>query len=416
MRATGEDGPARRGAGGSSPWRAAGLALGCLAAVAATAVVFLSDDPTILRIAVVSVAWACLLAAFATARPADDDGAAARSEADLRAAHRREVAEVRDAERERTDRVRRDSEDAMRRELDALRGELAGLREGLSGLGALRQEVAAVGALSGELRGELAELTGLRADVGRLRAELTGQLSGEMRVERVVMHAQSVRTGPGREALEPATSAWSADVARELTGAWPAAPAPATVAAPASRPEPRPEPVAAPVPSPVAARSRPAVPVPPPARPAAGSPREWLAARGMLDDRPAVPPAAVPPVPLPAAAERVPHRRRTDPPAPAHRAPAPSEQVTVQRPAVHATAAGHGATAAPGVPPVVAPALAPAPSPAPAPVAVVTGGDDPGAARLAQILAESGVRPGGRRRRYREDDAGEDVLARVLGR
>ncbi|MGX5657152.1 DUF6779 domain-containing protein, partial [Geodermatophilus nigrescens] len=215
MRSTGEDGPARRGAGGSSPWRVAGLALGCLAAVAATAVVFLSDDPTILRIAVVSVAWACLLAAFATARPAaDDDGAAARSEADLRAAHRREVAEVRDAERERTDRVRRDSEDAMRRELDALRGELAGLREGLSGLGALRQEVAAVGALSGELRGELAELTGLRADVGRLRAELTGQLSGqlsgEMRVERVVMHAQSVRTGPGRETLEPATSAWSA--------------------------------------------------------------------------------------------------------------------------------------------------------------------------------------------------------------
>ncbi|MGY1653134.1 DUF6779 domain-containing protein [Geodermatophilus sp. SYSU D01119] len=440
MRATGEDGSARRGTSGSSPWRAAGLALGCLAAVGATAVVFLSDDPTVLRIAVVSVAWACLLAAFATARPAGDDDTGARAEADLRAAHRRELADVRDSERERTDRVRRDAEDAMRRELDALRGELAGLREGLSGLGALRQEVAAVGALSGELRGELAELTGLRADVGRLRAELTGQLSGqlsgEMRVERVVMHAQSVRTGPGREALEPATSAWSADVARGLSGGWPAAPAPATVAVEASRPEPltelRPEPPAAvrpeprpaarldplpavrpeprpePVPAAVAPRPRPAVPVPPPGRPAAGSPREWLAARGMIDDRPAVPPApvppaAVPPVAVPAApVPPAQHRRRTDPPP--LPAPATYEQATVQRPAVHAAAAGHGATAVPVVPPVVTP------------TPVEPAADDPGAARLAQILAESGVRPGGRRRRYREDDAGEDVLARVLGR
>jgi hypothetical protein len=120
----------------------------------------------------------------------------------------------------------------------------------------------------------------------------------------------------------------------------------------------------------------------------------------MLDERPAVPPAAAPPAAAPPAAGRSPlQRRRTDPPQPAPRVTPTSQQPTVVRPAVHATAAGHaGATASAVATPVPAAA------------------DDPGAARLAQILAESGVRPGGRRRRYREDDAGEDVLARVLGR
>jgi hypothetical protein len=326
-----------------------GLAAGCLAVVGATAVVFLTDDPQLLRIAVVAVAWACLLAAFASARPAPDGpGPGAAREADLRAAHGRELAAARDSERERSERLRRDAEDAMRRELDALRAEVAGLREGLSGLDGLRREVAAVGAL----RGELAGLAGLRADVGRLRAELTdrssaGQLSGEMRVERVVVHAQSVRTAPGREPLEPATASWSAGVARELSENWPAVPAqPATVVAEAVRPEPVPEPRPAPEPVPVAR-------------------------------------------PLPPAGDRAPlGRRRTDPPA-GQRLPAAYGQATVQRPAVHATAAGHA-----GVPG------------APVPAAVVAPGDEAGAARLAQILAESGVTPGGRRRRYRDQADG----------
>ncbi|SNS72405.1 hypothetical protein SAMN04488107_3567 [Geodermatophilus saharensis] len=371
MRTTGE------GNGGPrSSRRVAGLALGCVAAVGATAVVFLSDDPQVLRVAVVAVAWACLLAAFATARPArparDDDrtpGAAgpagtgsavgAQREAELRAAHRRDLDTLRETERRRTEQVRRDAEAAVRRELEALRAEVAGLREGLSGLDALRREVAATGALHAELHAGLAGLGALRADVGRLRAELgdrlAGPLSGEMRVERVVMHAQSVRTGPGREPLEPATAAWSADVARELTGDWPAVPAPpAPVAVPA-----------APEPAPVA-RPLPAVPVPP------------AADRGH------------------------PARRRTDAPAAPH-APATYERPTVQRPAVHTVAAGHaGTTAVPAGPAAGSP-------------------DDPGAARLAEILAESGVRPGGRRRRYRDDGSDDgtpdqDVLARVLGR
>ncbi len=359
MRTTGDDGvPGPAGGRRRRARRVAGLALGCLAAVAATAVVFLSDDPQVLRIAVVAVAWACLLAAFATARPVRDDGEPAAPspgpelrvtharETDLRAAHARELDALRDAERARTEQVRRDAEAAVRRELDALRGELAGLREGLSGLDTLRAEVAAVGALSGDLRGDLAELGALRADLGRLRAELTERLaaplSGEVHLQRVVVHAQSVRTGPGREPLEPATD-WGADVASELTGGWPAGPP--TVAAPTPAPDARP-----------AARPLPAVPVPP------------------------LPPA----------------RRRTDPAA-GPSAPATYERPTVQRPAVHATAADHA-----GPPPV---------HPVPAPP--VPG--DPGAERLAQILAESGVRPGGRRRRYRDEEAGEDVLEWVPG-
>ncbi|MGY1670906.1 DUF6779 domain-containing protein [Geodermatophilus sp. SYSU D00710] len=383
MRTTGEDGGARRAASGAgASRRVAGLALGCLAAVAATAVVFLSEDPQVLRIAVVSVAWACLLAAFATARPArdDDEPAGAADRADLHAAHQRELAAVRDTERERTDRARRDAEAAVRRELDALRGELAGLREGLSGLDDLRREVTAAGALQRELHAGLSGLGALRADVGRLRAELTGQLggplSGEMRVERVVMHAQSVRTGPGLEPLEPATAAWSADVARELSGRWPAVPA-STVAVGVARDEPRPDPwpepplPPPPPPAPVA-RSLPAVPPPPP-RPA-DSPREWLAARGMLDDAPAVP----------APADRAPlGRRRTDLPVDLP-VPVTTERPTVQRPAVHAVAAGHAGAS----------------TPSPGRAADIP--DDPGAARLARILAESGVTPGGRRRRYRE--------------
>ncbi|SFO13278.1 hypothetical protein SAMN05660359_01640 [Geodermatophilus obscurus] len=361
MRGAGDDGRAGRGAGSGSARRVVGLAVGCLAVVGATAVVFLTDDPQLLRIAVVAVAWACLLAAFASARPAPDgSGPGAAREADLRAAHGPELAAARDGERERSERLRRDAEDAMRRELDALRAEVAGLREGLSGLDGLAREVAAIGALHGDLRGELADLAGLRADVGRLRTELTdrstaGQLSGEMRVERVVVHAQSVRTGPGREPLEPATAAWSAGVARELSGNWPAGPAqPAGVVADAARPEPAPELRPAPEPVPVA-RPLPAVP-------------------------------AHPPVP---AADRAPlGRRRSDPPA-GLRLPAAYGQPTVQRPAVHATAAGHA-----GVPA------------APVPAAVGAPDEEAGSARLAQILAESGVTPGGRRRRYRDQADG----------
>ncbi|WP_146220376.1 DUF6779 domain-containing protein [Geodermatophilus normandii] len=378
MRTTGDAaGSAARTTARPSGLRVAGLVAACLLAAAATAVVFLSDDPRVLRVSVVAVAWACLGAAFATGRrpevtapeatgpeatgpeatapettaPAGPDAAAV--EAELRrtfeAELEREAAVHRQAELELELRVRGEAEAAMRRELDGLRSELAGLRRDLTGLDALRTEVAAVGALRADLArlaGLRTELAGLRADVGRLRTELTerhaGDLhhAGEMHVERVVMRTQSVRTG--REPLEPATAAtaqvttqvaaqvgWHADVHREL-GGWPGAPAPATVAVPVVSPDP--EPVAR-------------VLTPPPVPVDAGAPR----------------------------------RRRTDL-AVDLLPPAPAEQLTVERPSVHATAAGHGAHVTP----------------------VPRDEEDAGSARLAQILAESGVTPGGRRRRYRD--------------
>ncbi|MGY1830751.1 DUF6779 domain-containing protein [Geodermatophilus sp. SYSU D01180] len=322
--------------------RVAGQVLGCVLATAATAVVFLSDDPQVLRVAVVAVAWACLGAAFAAGRrpePAAGGPDVAALEAQLRRAHEaerdRDAAAHRESERQLEARVRGESEASMRRELDGLRAELAGLRGDLSGLGALQAEVAAIGAL----RTELAELAGLRADVGRLRAELTGRSagelphtgelhhSGEMRIERVVMRTQSVRTG--REPLEPATAAWHAAVPREL-GGWPA---------PSEGPGPAvPPPVAVPLPAP--------------------------------EPEPVARVVAPPPVP---------RRRRTDLPADLL-PPAPQEQLTLERPSVQSAAARHGGHGAP-VPPA---------------------DDEAGAARLAQILAESGVTPGGRRRRYRD--------------
>ncbi|SDC44403.1 hypothetical protein SAMN05660690_1462 [Geodermatophilus telluris] len=352
------------GPAGAPGLRAVGLALGACLALAATVVVFLTEDARVLRVSVVAVAWACLLAAVAAGRrPARDAEVpdvpdTAALEAELRRAYdaelEREVAARQRYELELENEVRREAEQSMRRELDALRAELAGLREGLSGLGALRAEVGALaGPLAelGALRADLAEIGGLRADVGRLRAELTEQLTGEMRVERLVMHTQSVRTAAGREPLEPAAT-WSG----ELDADWPA-PA-VTVAAPAVAREP--EPPARPLPlPPLPARPEPAAS---PSAPPSAPPAAWPAGRGPLDP-----------------ADAAPRRRHTDPLAAS--APPPAEQLTVERPALHTAAAGHAAPS-PGVP-----------------------GEEPdatGSARLAQILAESGVTPGGRRHRYRD--------------
>ncbi|MEX5720826.1 DUF6779 domain-containing protein [Geodermatophilus maliterrae] len=385
-----------QGTAGSPRLRAAGLAVGGLLALAATAAVFLTDDPQLLRIAVVAVAWACLAAAVAAGRrpgdtPEDTPQAdTAAVEAELRRAYdrelEREVAARQQYELELENQVRREAEEAMRGELEALRSELAGLREGVSGLTALREELAAVGAL----RGELAELAGLRADVGRLRAELTEQRSGEMHVERLVMRTQSVRTTPGREPLEPATAAWHADVARDLGAGWPVLSLDDRRAEESRETAARPEVVAAP-------------PSPPVLRPEAsstGTVVETVAAPAVVRE-PEPAPRPLPPVPAddgPAL-----RRRRTDPVSAPVPAPVPAEQLTIERPAVHTAAAGHAAGSRP------VPSSAPVPPVVPEP-------DDAGATRLAKILAESGVTPGGRRHRYRDEGDGDDVLARVLGR
>jgi Domain of unknown function (DUF6779) len=231
-------------------------------AVAATLAVFLTDNRQYLRIAVVAVAWAFVLAAFAAGRRGSDRATAAAREAQLRQAYalelEREVAARREFELDLEHDLRREGEDAMRRELDALRSEISSLaalrdevarvsdlRRDLAGLSALREDVARVAALRddlaalpalrtdlarlAELRSDLGQLSELRADMGRLRAELTEQLSSEMLVERIVMRTQGGRqvADQGRSDVHgrplDESGSWSDDAPpRELTGGWPA--------------------------------------------------------------------------------------------------------------------------------------------------------------------------------------------------
>ncbi|GAA3183374.1 hypothetical protein GCM10010531_41980 [Blastococcus jejuensis] len=238
----------RFGAAGSRPVLVAG---GFALAVLATLAVFLTDNPQYLRVAVVAVAWAFVLATFAAGRRGGDRAEAAVREAELRRAYEveleREVSARREYELELENELRRETEDSVRGELDALRGDiaaLAGLRDEVARVSALRGDIAALNGLKDEvarvaalhddvralnsLRQELGQLAELRADMGRLRAELTEQLSSEMLVERIVMRTQasrlpgeSDRTVTGRT-LEGAAS-WTDDVPpRELTGGWPA--------------------------------------------------------------------------------------------------------------------------------------------------------------------------------------------------
>lgn len=226
------------------------VAGGFLLAVGATLAVFLTDNPQLLRVAVVAVAWAFVLASFAAGRRSGERAAASAREAQLRRVYEHEldleVAARREYELELENELRRETEEAMRDELDTLRDELAALadlrdqvagvaalRDDVTALSALREEVARVAALRediaalGALRHELGQLHGLRDDMGRLRAELTEQLSSEMLVERIVMRTQAGRLpgeagrldGPARTVEG---SAWGEEPPRELTGGWPA--------------------------------------------------------------------------------------------------------------------------------------------------------------------------------------------------
>jgi hypothetical protein len=367
------------GRGVSSRLRTAGLVLGFLLAVAATVVVFVTENPQVLRLAVVGAAWAFVLAALAGSRrgaePVDAgaqlhavERAAAEREAELRLGYELEL--EREASGRRADQLqlendlRREAEQSMRTELTALRDELArvaelrrevaeiaGLRGDLAEVGELRREMARLA----DLRGDLAQLTDLRADMGRLRAELTEQLSGEMLIERIMLRTQSIRTGPPT-VESPATrtieaSGWG-DPVPEPAGQRPAEPAHTAAFA---------------------------TPAPPP------QPWDWLAERSLVDPADADPADPPPADPAPAADRR---RRTDDLTRPA--VPSP-EQLTVERPVAQRDR-----------PPVPGQHETHAPE---------------GAARLAEILADSGPPAGSRRRRrYRDEDDSDDVLSRVLGR
>jgi hypothetical protein len=474
-------------------FQAGGFAL----AIAATLAVFLTDNPQMLRLAVVGVAWAFVLATVAAGRRSTDQVAARTREDELRRAYEqeldREVAARREYELELETELRREAKDSLRTELDALRGDLAGLTElrdelarvaelrtDIAALSALRDEVARVAALRDDvaelttLRKEIGQLAELRDDMGRLRHELTEQLSSEMLIERIVMRTQASRLGsdltesPGR-AIDAATR-WAEEAPpRELTGGWPAVrldepretrqfdqvrversarppmppptaswEAPATATWEQLRPQERWSPSledrwatpagdtprwSATAPGPVEDVRHDAVPPAPPttdfpmATPDAGS----RAAVPPTTARPVTPPPVAPPEPLPTPLEWLaarslidaeptsfrpevpPRRRRGDEPPADPAAATTTQRPLVPNPPIRIDDRGSYRVAVPAERPAE-------PSGPPLP--------PPSEKRLADILAENGVSPstgGRRRRRYRDEDEQDDVLARVLG-
>jgi hypothetical protein len=466
------------------------LVLGLVLAAGATAAVFFTENPLYLRVALLAVCWAFIVTAFLAGSRRTSQMVAAGREAELRHAYdlelEREVAARHEYERELESRLRREAEDGMR-------GELARLHTELAGLGRLRSEIAALTEIRGELAGlgqiraELAGLAELRGDLGRMRSELTEQLSGELLIERMVMRAQSVRGS-----AQSAGAGWDVDRwdGTRVVPAEPVDPAPLPIAPP---PVPSPAPrtssrVAAPV-----VQHRPPAPTErlpeesvrePSVQPRPRSPREWLGDRSLLDAD-SRPTGEIPIAPQPEPAPRR-HRRAAD-----------QDDVELlgrssgswpAQSSVDAAAASqpYAATSYDGsgydemlfgsLPPASAPTAEPsygssgydsssyrsghessydpsswstvstswsaaddgpsgssssgstaydasgyaAGSPSAEPR---TEPESSGHARLEQILAESGVEvPSGgrsRRRRYRDEDdgaAGDDVLARVLGR
>jgi hypothetical protein len=135
--------------GGRGGLRTVALAVAVLVALASTAAVVISDDPQILRLAVVGALWAFVLAAFAAPRRrSEDDGDRPGTEVELR----------------RTYEIELEREVAARREYE------------------LQLEVY----LRRELERGLAEdVAALRDEVGRMRGEMMDRLDGELRMERI---------------------------------------------------------------------------------------------------------------------------------------------------------------------------------------------------------------------------------------
>jgi hypothetical protein len=447
------------------------LIAGFVLAAAATLAVFLTDNAQYLRVAVVAVAWAFVLATFAAGRRQADRAAAAAREAELHRAYEaeldREVAARHEYELELENDLRRETEESMRAELDALRADLAGLSDlraelarvtdlhgDLAALGALREEVARVAALRDDvaaltaLRGELGQLAELRADMGRLRVELVERLAGEMHVERITMRTQASRLpadqgrdgGVGRT-LDAAANWSDGAPPRELTGGWPAvrldepgetrqfeavrprettaprswdAAPPATTAWPASPPpwsaEPAPD---------RAEEAPPYRPEPYSAEPYRAEPYRYEEPSWSAPDR-ADPQHRPSPRPSRPAAETV---------APSTQTPQPVEWLAARSlldarppvpepPAAKPAAPPPPATAAYGF--AEQPATrSSAPSSTPPPPPPGESRPTTGSLRVSDILAENGMSPatgGRRRRRYRDEDTSDDVLSRVLGR
>ena len=381
------------------------LVVGLVLVAGATAAALLTDDPLHLRLALLAVCWAFVVAAFLAGDRRADQVAAAGREAELRHAYdlevEREVSARHAYQAELEARLRRESEQALRAELVQLRVQLAGLST-------LPGELAALP----EIRSELAGLAELRSELGRMRTELTEQLSGELLVERMVMRAQSVR-GPGQPAADRGDGRTLGSAPSREALSW----------EPPSH-----DPLSAVSPSGPGAggwdadrwaetRVVPAEPVRPAPRPPAGTPpvhppvrtSGWADERATAVDRPtaALGGSVEDSVPAHPAAGRATTAGSYD--------AAAYDELLFGTASVSSSRTDHrdgspsyGSAAGPSEPDEPAPGR---------------GTEPPGHARLEQILAGSGVpAPTGarsRRRRYRDEDggtAGDDVLARVLGR
>jgi hypothetical protein len=139
----------RSGGGGHARLRTLALVLAVLIALGSTAAVVLSDDPRVLRVAVVGALWAFVLAAFAGPRRSEPGSADGPGSA---------------LELRRTYEIELEKEVAARREYE-LQLEVY-----------LRRELE---------RGLSEDVAALRDEVARMRGEMFDRLDGELRMERI---------------------------------------------------------------------------------------------------------------------------------------------------------------------------------------------------------------------------------------
>jgi hypothetical protein len=142
------------------------LIVGAVLAIAATVTLIVTDNPRLLKTAVIVAVWACVFALLAGSRPRRDGELSSSREEELRRTYELEI----------------DREVAARREYE------------------LRLEVALRRELENHLKKDLGDL---QAQIGALRKEMAERWNGELRLERFALRAESTRlTGTDRQMLE----------------------------------------------------------------------------------------------------------------------------------------------------------------------------------------------------------------------
>lgn len=144
-----------------APLRTVALGIGFVCAIAASVMIFVTDDAQFLRIGILVAVWGFVFAALAASRRQAEQALAISGEIELRKSYELEL----------------EREVVARREYE-LRVEAQ-----------LRREVQ---------ESFTSQVGGLHEEVVRLRRELSEQWDSELRVERMVMRTQSVRMGADR--------------------------------------------------------------------------------------------------------------------------------------------------------------------------------------------------------------------------